>query len=340
MSSLFGLGTFADVEIVCTDEASRKFVETNKNGPVADPKDGKDLKEGSSRKNVNRVRMPVFLDGESVGGTVLIRVKDAKRLDHQGIKIDFVGSIELFNDKGPHTEFLLLSQDLAPPGSLTTPSVTYDFCFKNVEKQYESYYGINVKLRYFMRVSISRRISDIVKERDIWVYSYRVVPEVNASIKMEVGIEDALHIEFEYNKSKYVKYHLRDVIVGKIYFLLVRIKVKHMELSILRRETTGAPPNQYNESETITKFEIMDGGPVRGETIPIRLFLAGFELTPTYRDVNRRFSVRYYLNLVLVDEENRRYFKQQEIAVYRAAEGELLEVAGGASSAGLSVFSK
>ena len=101
-----------------------------------------------------------------------------------------------------------------------------------------------------------------------------------------------------------------------------------MELSIIRRETTGAPPNQYNESETITKFEIMDGAPVRGpfpellqilhytdpcpgETIPIRLFLGGFDLTPTFREVNKKFSVRYYLNLVLIDEENRRYFKQQ-----------------------------
>ena len=58
---------------------------------------------------------------------------------------------------------------------------------------------------------------------------------------------------------------MKDVIVGKIYFLLVRIKIKHMELSIIRRETTGSPPNQYNESETITKFEIMDGAPVRGK---------------------------------------------------------------------------
>ncbi len=42
------------------------------------------------------------------------------------------------------------------------------------------------------------------------------------------------------------RYHLKDVIVGKIYFLLVRIKIKHMELSIIRRETTGAgqSPNQ------------------------------------------------------------------------------------------------
>lgn len=140
------------------------------------------------------------------------------------------------------------------------------------------------------------------------------------------------------------RYHLKDVIVGKIYFLLVRIKIKHMELSIIRRETTGArkskvsslclscngpssreslrwsAPHQYNESETITKFEIMDGAPVRGETIPIRLFLGGFDLTPTFRDVNKKFSARYYLNLVLIDEENRRYFKQQEITIYRAQE--------------------
>lgn len=110
--------------------------------------------------------------------------------------------------------------------------------------------------RYFIRVTISRRIADVTKEKDLWVHSFRMPPDSNNSIKMEVGIEDCLHIEFEYNKSKYVamvfsdffslksccRYHLKDVIVGKIYFLLVRIKIKHMELSIIRRETTGSPP--------------------------------------------------------------------------------------------------
>jgi len=47
------------------------------------------------------------------------------------------------------------------------------------------------------------------------------------------------------------------------------------------------------------------------------LFLSGFDITPTFRDVNMKFSARYYLNLVLIDEENRRYFKQQEITIYR-----------------------
>jgi Vacuolar protein sorting-associated protein 26. len=38
----------------------------------------------------------------------------------------------------------------------------------------------------------------------------------------------------------YCRYHLKDVIVGKIYFLLVRIKIKNMEIAIIKRETTGS----------------------------------------------------------------------------------------------------
>lgn len=60
------------------------------------------------------------------------------------------------------------------------------------------------------------------------------------------------------------RYHLKDVIVGKIYFLLVRIKIKNMELEIRRRESTGSGPNTYVETETLAKFELMDGAPVRG----------------------------------------------------------------------------
>jgi vacuolar protein sorting-associated protein 26 len=291
--SLFGLGSSSgEIEIVLNSQDERKLI------PV----------QYDKKQNA-----PLYLDGESVAGQVQIRVKEGKKMEHQGVKIEFIGQIELFYDRGNHYEFMSMAQELLPAGEIRG-LVTLDFEFKNVEKQFESYHGINVKLRYFLRATASKRLSELQKEKELWVYSYRMPPDINNSIKMEVGIEDCLHIEFEYNKSKY---HLRDVIVGKIYFLLVRIKVRNMELSIIKRETTGASNNQYNESETITKFEIMDGAPVKGETIPIRLFLSGFELTPTYRDVCMKFSTRYYLNLVLVDEENRRYFKQQEITIYR-----------------------
>lgn len=205
---------------------------------------------------------------------------------------------------------------MARPGDLIQNN-SYPFDFANVEKQFEVYAGSNVRLRYFLRATIVRRISDITREVDIAVHTLCSYPEMNNPIKMEVGIEDCLHIEFEYNKSKY---HLKDTIIGKIYFLLVRIKIKHMEIAIIKRESTGTGPNIFTENETIAKYEIMDGAPVKGESIPIRVFLAGYNLTPTMREINKKFSVKYFLNLVLMDTEDRRYFKQQEITLWRKAD--------------------
>jgi len=83
-----------------------------------------------------------------------------------------------------------------------------------------------------------------------------------------------------------------------------------MELSIIRKETVGANTNAVTEQETLSKFEIMDGAPVKGELVPVRFYLASTDLTPSYENVNNRFSCRYSLNLVLIDEQDRRYFKQ------------------------------
>jgi vacuolar protein sorting-associated protein 26 len=257
----------------------------------------------------------LFRAGDDVQGTVDIEVAGSKRLDHLGIKIELIGQIELLYDRSSIFEFTSLVRELDAPGELHSQK-QYSFAFTEVEKQYESYDGINVRLRYFLRVTISRNYNGkIAHEETFRVQVDGEKPENNPPIKMEVGIEDCLHIEFEYNKTKY---HLKDVVHGKIFFLLVRIKIKNMEVAIIRRESTGSGANVYNESETVAKFEIMDGAPVRGESIPIRLFLGGFEnLTPTFKNVNNKFSVKYFLNLVLVDEEDRRYFKQQEVSLWR-----------------------
>ena len=41
----------------------------------------------------------------------------------------------------------------------------------------------------------------MTKEMDLLVHTLATYPEMNNPIKMEVGIEECLHIEFEYNKS-------------------------------------------------------------------------------------------------------------------------------------------
>ena len=281
---------------------------------------------------------------EDVEGKVILFLPQGKKSDHLGIKVQFFGRIDMgmaIHEGRPHYDFISLSKELVPPGTLYQPKTVIPFHFRNVEKEFESYRGRNVSVRYFVRVVVERKfLPPLHKEHEVFVQIIGKEPEVNESIKMEVGIEDCLHIEFEYERRCY---HLNDVILGKINFLLVRIKIKHMELAVIRRETSGegvattsiAPPgsaqpapaiqggnadaNILTETQTLTKYEIMDGAPVKGEQIPVRLYLKGIpaDLTPTYDAVNNRFSVRYFLNLVLVDEEDRRYFKQQEIILWR-----------------------
>jgi vacuolar protein sorting-associated protein 26 len=281
-------------------------------------KDSKNLQTVLGKNELGEPELHYLFTGtDTVAGTISIDLKQ-KRLEHQGIKVELLGQIEFGFDRSNPYEFTSLVRELEGIGALES-SKTYDFEFPNVDKSYETYHGNNVRLRYFLRVRIARQYaSNIVKTLDLAVQNIgtEVAETNNSPIKMEVGIEDCLHIEFEYNKRQY---HLTDVVIGKIYFLLVRIKIKHMEIVIIKREScgTGQGPNSYNESENLAKFEIMDGAPVRGETIPIRLFLQPYTLTPTLKNVHNKFSVKYYLNLVLVDEEDRRYFKQQEIQLWR-----------------------
>lgn len=293
---------------VCTIDVTLDAEANRKTAPLSRDKKGE--------------RAYIYTDGEDVAGSAVVSVRPGKRLDHQGIRVELVGQVDMINDKSKSYDFFSITKDLEPPGAMYE-SKQYKWKFGAVDKQNETYCGTNVRLRYFVRLVVVRNYAiNITKEVDMVVQNLFPQPEINNTIKMEVGIEDCLHIEFEYDKSKY---HMKDVIVGKVYFLLVRIKIKHMELNIIRRESTGTTgagqAQQQTDNETLTKFEIMDGAPVKDQCIPVRLYLSGFDLTPTYKNVQNKFSVKYFLNLVLVDEEDRRYFKQQEIFLWRKKVG-------------------
>eukprot|EP01127_Copromyxa_protea_P004366 TRINITY_DN1422_c0_g2_i1.p1 TRINITY_DN1422_c0_g2~~TRINITY_DN1422_c0_g2_i1.p1 ORF type:complete len:284 (+),score=64.57 TRINITY_DN1422_c0_g2_i1:361-1212(+) len=230
------------------------------------------------------------------------------------MKVELIGEIELVYDGGNHVTSLTMEKSLAPAGVISADT-TYDFEFTEVDMSDESYNGTNVRLRYYLKFTMERSMAaDVIQEKELWVHHYGEPQEQNFSVRMEVGIEDCLHIEFEYEKNKY---HLQDVILGKIYFRLVRLRIKYMELCLVRRESTGTAPNILHENRNITKFEIMDGAPVKAELIPVRVYLGAFPLTPTYKNIYGKFSVKYSLNMVLVDEEDRRYFKQTDIVFWR-----------------------
>ena len=97
------------------------------------------------------------------------------------------------------------------------------------------------------------------------------------------------------------------------------IEITKMELQLIKKETIYNNTNSDKNSKTkvVASYELIDGGPYKNETIPFRLFLSAYNLTPTYKDISGYFSTRYYLNLVFKDQEDNRYFKQKEIFLFR-----------------------
>lgn len=92
-------------------------------------------------------KMLLYFDGETVSGRVNVNLKrTGSKLEHQGIKIELIGQIELYYDRGNNHEFTSLVRELARPGDLFQ-NTSYPFEFPNVEKPYEVYVGSNVRLR-------------------------------------------------------------------------------------------------------------------------------------------------------------------------------------------------
>jgi vacuolar protein sorting-associated protein 26 len=264
-------------------------------------------------EDYNRIKLPAFVDKENITGEVNITLT-SKSFDHNGIKIILLGIIESTSDSKNTSQFITLTKELCPPGTLSNQINTFKYAFNNVELSYESYRGIEFNVKYILRVIIGTTLRSLTWEREFGVvcpHSKEVLKDNNEPIKMDVGIENWLHLSFELDRTKY---STKDVITGRVTFKKVSMFLKSMLLQIIRREQIigGEVDNAI-----LCRFEIMDGAPIKNEIVPIRFFLSPYELTPTYQNVNNKFSVKYIINLVLFDAKDKRYFKQHEIILYR-----------------------
>ena len=260
--------------------------------------------------------MSVFTSGDSISGTVTLT--PAKRLDHQGVKVELKGEIVLYYENKEVHQFIYLTKDVAQPGTLTGGAAkSFNFNFPNVDKPYESYRGTNADLRYYVQVTVQKNIGKVTAEQEFWVQNIGTKPQKDKGVIMEVGIEEVIMLQIKYER---VNLRLGEIIHGKLHFSLVNTEIDIGEVSIIRKETIGYAGTQHTEQETLKKFEVIDGSPISGEIVPMRLYLTAVEpwkLTPTCENVNNKFTVRYYVHLSLCDKVGRRYFKQHELLLWR-----------------------
>jgi vacuolar protein sorting-associated protein 26 len=194
MNSLFASSKAASIEISLNESVTRRRLGA----------------DGATRA--------VLKSGETLSGNVKVMVAGAKRLEHSGVRIELRGVINARGEKAPY-DFVLLVQELSPPGS-ASGILTLPYSFNAPSLPHDTYAGALAKVHYFLRAIVSTKASfagasGITRELDFFVENDQdsvALPQtsaratsaadidLNAALKLEVGIEECLHIEFEYNK--------------------------------------------------------------------------------------------------------------------------------------------
>lgn len=275
---------------------------------------------------------PIYHDGDHLSGSAILRIRNGHSLDHSGIVIEFKGAVVMpqgadgRSASATITEFVSMSVTLKTMQESPIGDVRMPFDFGKVRLPYESYDGDRVTVRYYFRVLIKQSMTDAEQERTIWVLQRppAATPTAREPIpaELEVGLEEFVHIKITLDDTVFDSFDA--VVSGWLYFFLVKIKIVSAEMSLTRREvlygSTSPEASGFCERDVIARLQIVEGPPYKGDSIPFRFPLGAFKarLTPSYSDVNKLFALVHCVNVVLLDEQGRKYFKQQPVSLRRS----------------------
>ena len=131
MASLFaglkGVFTPATIQIAMEDEATRTKVR--------------------KPHSTDTTEYLLYSSKDPVKGSVTVTPLPNRKLDYQQIQCEFTGIIEVFGEKTQSNNFITVTKDLDQEGVITS-SKTFQFDFTSIKKEYETYYGVNVNLRF------------------------------------------------------------------------------------------------------------------------------------------------------------------------------------------------
>ena len=286
----------------------------------------------------NKIECPTFYGLEPIKGSIQIILNNSQKLNHSGIKIELIGEIDIHindnnedniisNNNNQFNRFLTLTNNISNKGVLNKEVNIFNFEFKGVEKQYDSYRGNKFSIKYILLVTMNIGLSSITKEKEICIFNCdKNLKKINKLfkndnkdniIKVEIGVEKLLHVCFELDRKNY---HLKDVISGRVSFKKINLELSNMCLKIAKIESLFG---KEGEIEPLGVYEIMDGTPSSTEDIIyFKMYLKGYNnLSQTIKnEMNNNINVSYYITLEICDNEDRNFFKKIEINLFRLPE--------------------
>lgn len=263
------------------------------------------------RDKYTKSQLPAFGVGDKVTGNLSVEPVPGKSLSHKGIELTLCGAYRE-KDGTILSKFLERKQMLAPAGELTT-TINTDFTFDKLSFQAGSYYGQVFDVIYYVELKIIQTFKDIIEAAHFLVFLFSD-PETNEPIHNEVGMSNVLHVEFVFPQAKF---DCTDVVIGAAYFILVKLRIVHMQVALYCNETYDRGGHELRKKTILSTAEILDGPPVRGDYVPIRFFLGSQDIWPFRNFKGSHGMAELYLRVQMTDENGKKYFKRLKVDIAR-----------------------
>ena len=194
-------------------------IQTSSNKPFKYPNENKQI-----------IEYPTFYPSDNIKGNFIIELNQNKYLEHQGIKVNLIGIIENTKNPSSSTKFYEEFLTISSADKINNEITKFNFNFPPKEKPYESYFGSSIKIRYYVCVNVLSSTNNLSNQIEIIILKplsrELFLKEENPPLKMEIGVENLIHIIFEVNKTNYF---LRDVIIGKVKIIECNLEIKYFE---------------------------------------------------------------------------------------------------------------
>ena len=256
--------------------------------------------------------LPLFTSGDTLSGHVHLSPAPGKRVDHLGVKVEILGQIELYFDRATRT-IRLLVRELAPRGNSTDRSPSrssFRASNSRTRRTRASTFGFAISSESPCSARTeTRRCPSIDSSCAVWASRRRSTTAsrwklASKTVCISSSSTPRRSTTFAtwwwerssscWCASRSNTWRLRFAGASP------RERPQHVQRERDHRQVRGDGRRAGS------------GGIHPGEAIPVPV--------RSHADVQERreqVQRQVCLNLVLVDEEDRRYFKQQEIHVYR-----------------------
>lgn len=262
------------------------------------------------RDNVLKTNLPILTANDKVTGHLDVTPPPGKAVSHKGIILQVIGEFRR-TDGEVINRFYTKKQELVPAGELRTP-ISNDFTFDNVNFSTGTFFGSAINVVWSVQLVVVHTLVDFKQETQFTVVLFDKRPastEVQP-IHNEVGIKNVLHIEFVFPSPKI---DCTDAMVGSVYFILIKLRIIHMALTLYRVENYSSDDVFIKKKTELKTIEIMDGAPVRGDSIPIRFYIGEAGIWPFTPFKGSHLKVEHYVRAHLTDENGKKYFKRLKV---------------------------